>query len=325
MSAAGIPVRTHRWLVGAALWLGVAIGFSARAGAEAPPVPAESETSSPAATTDGTAPATDAVAPAATPAGEAADLSAAPPVTMSAKLASTRKVRLSGSSRNVVRTGPGDRYAIAGVFPGKSTFPVIAKSGDWYNIRLSETETGWVHSSLCKEFDDMADLEYRPNPRLFTRTGSYVLSGYTGAYAFDRKSNSLVAGGRLGYYVFDRLQVEGNAAWTHVRRPAEIVESLFGLTLEAEDFHMVFYHLSATFELMPGRQMVPFISTGVGSSIMQGDTETSFNFGAGTWLFLSKHTAMRWEVRNHQFKFGSDTSRRTNNNIEFTLGSAVLF
>ena len=237
---------------------------------------------------------------------------------------STRRVRLLGA-RNVVRSGPGDSYAIAGVYPGGTKLSVIAKSGDWYNVRLSETETGWVRSSLCKEFDDMSGLEFRPNPKLFTRTGSFVLSGYTGAYAFDRKSNSLVVGGRLGYYVFDRVQVEGNVAWTHVRRPAEIVESLFDLTLEAEDFHMVFYHLSTTFEILPGRQMVPFVSAGVGSSIMQGDTETSFNFGAGTQLFLSKHSAMRWEVRDHQFKFGSGASRRTDNNIEFTLGSSVLF
>jgi len=295
-------------LAGVSLALVVACAAVTRAGAEEPP-----------ATTD---------APEAAAEAPAAGVEASTPAVAfpgNAPAVSTRKVRLTGSARNVVRTGPGDRYAIAGVYPGKATFPVIAKSGDWYNIRLSESETGWVHSSLCREFDDMADLEFSPNPRLYTRTGSYVLSGYTGAYAFDRKSNSLVAGGRLGYYVFDRLQVEGNVAWTHVRRPAEIVESLFGLTLEAEDFHMVFYHLSATFELLPGRQMVPFVSAGVGSSIMQGDTETSVNLGAGTLLFLSKHTAMRWEVRDHQFKFGSDTSRRTNNNIEFTLGSSVLF
>ncbi len=264
-------------------------------------------------------PTTPTVSPVVTaPAADAA------PVRPAVSRPATRRVRLLGA-RNVVRTGPGDQYAIAGVFPGKTSFPVIAKSGAWYNIRLSETETGWIHSSLCREYDDLSDLEFRPNPKLYTRTGSFVLSGYSGAYAFDRKSNSLVLGGRLGYYVFDRVQVEGNVAWTHVRRPAEIVESLFGLTLEPEDFQMVFYHLSTTFELLPGRQMVPFVTAGIGSSIMQGDTETSFNFGAGTQLFLSKHTAMRWEVRDHQFKFGQGASRRTDNNIEFTLGSALLF
>ena len=58
---------------------------------------------------------------------------------------------------------------------------------------------------------------------------------------------------------------------------------------------------------------------------MQGRTESSFNFGAGTALFLSKRTAMRWEVRDYVFDFGSDTARRTNNNIEFTLGTSFLF
>jgi uncharacterized protein YgiM (DUF1202 family) len=50
-----------------------------------------------------------------------------------------------------------------------ATFEVIAKSGDWYNVRLSDSETGWVHSSLCREYDDLADLEFKPNPKLFTR------------------------------------------------------------------------------------------------------------------------------------------------------------
>lgn len=236
-----------------------------------------------------------------------------------------RKVRLDASARNVIRTGPGDAFAIVGVYPKGAAFPVIAKSGDWYNVRLSESQTGWIHASLCKEFDDFSDLEFKPNPKVYSRTGSYVLTGYSGAYAFDRKSNSLVLGGRLGYYVFDRLQVEGGASWTHVRRPAEIVESLFGLTLEAEDFHMLFYHLIATWELLPGRQMVPFVSGGVGSAIMRGETEASYNFGAGTTLFLSKRTAMRWEVRDYRFHSGSEGARRSNNNIEFTLGTSFLF
>lgn len=236
-----------------------------------------------------------------------------------------RKVRLDASDENVVRTGPGNQYAIAGVFKKGATFAVIAKSGEWYNVRLSESETGWIHSSLCKEFDDLSDLEYKPNPKLYSRTGSFIVSGYGGAYAFDRKSNSLVLGGRLGYYVLDRLQAEGGVAWTHVVRPAEIVESLFGLTLEAEDFHMLFYNMNLTFEILPGRQMVPFVTGGVGSSIMQGRTETGYNFGAGTMLYVSKRMATRWEVRDFRFNSGSDDSRVKNNNIEFTLATNFLF
>jgi outer membrane beta-barrel protein len=247
------------------------------------------------------------------------------PAPSSAAPATTRRVRLVAGDRHVIRTGPGDAFAVAAVHPEGATFVVIAKRGDWYGVRISDTETGWVHRSLCREYDDLADLEFRPNPRLYTRTGSFVLGGYAGGYAFDRKSNSLVLGGRLGYYVFDRLQAEGGVSWTRVRRPAEIVESLFDLTLEAEDFHMLFYQLGLTWELLPGRQMVPFLAAGAGSAIMRGRTEASLHFGAGTTMFLSKRTAMRWEVRDFVLDSGADDARRTHHNIEFTLGTAFLF
>lgn len=237
----------------------------------------------------------------------------------------SRRVRLTGAARNVVRSGPGDAFAVVAVHKAGTEFPVLAKSGDWIGVKLSETETGWVHRSLCKELDDMAGLEFKPNPRLYSRTGAFLMEGYAGGYAFDQKSNSLVAGGRLGYYVFDRVIVEGGVSWTHVRRPAEIVESLFGLSLEAEDFHMLFYHFMATYELLPGRQMVPYVSAGVGSSILRGDSEPSINFGAGTTMYLSRRTAVRWEVRDYRFKTGAANSRQTHHNVELTLGSVYLF
>ena len=58
---------------------------------------------------------------------------------------------------------------------------------------------------------------------------------------------------------------------------------------------------------------------------MLGRAETSLNFGAGTKLFVSKRAAVRWEVRDYRFQSGSTTSRLTNNNIEFTIGTEVLF
>jgi outer membrane beta-barrel protein len=240
-------------------------------------------------------------------------------------LVGSRKVRLSHSERNVVRSGPGDHYSIVGVYPEGAVFPVIAKSGDWYNIRLSDAETGWIHSSLCKEYDDLSNLEFKPNPKLYSRTGTFILTGYAGAYSFDRMSNSLVLGGRLGYYVFDMLQVEGGVSWTHVHRPAEIVESLFNLQLEAQDFGMLFYDLTTTLEVLPGRQMVPFVSAGVGSSIFLGKAEPAFNIGAGTSLYLSRTHAVRWEVRDYMFHSGPDDARVSNHNIQFSLGTAILF
>lgn len=234
-------------------------------------------------------------------------------------------VELTGKGENVVRSGPGGDYAIVGTWVRGAEFPVIAKSGPWYGVRLSSTETGWIHSSLCKERDDLSGLEFRPNARLYSRTGSFLLSAYGGAYAFDQKSNSAVVGGRVGYYVFDRIVTEAGVSWTRVHRPAEIVESLFDLRLEAEDFHMLFYQMNVTWELLPGRQMVPYLGVGAGSTLMLGRSTAAFNYGAGTRMFLSKRTAMRWDVRNYRFVNRTGTHESTNNNVEFTLGTEVLF
>jgi outer membrane beta-barrel protein len=235
-----------------------------------------------------------------------------------------RMVRLNQADVNVVRTGPGETFAVARTVNKDATFLVLAKKDDWYNIRLSESETAWIHESLCEEYSDLSGLEFRPNPRLFSRIGSFTVTAYGGGYSFDRKSNSLTAGGRLGYYVFDFVQVEGGVGWTHVDRPAEVVESLFDLTLEAETFHMLFYEMNANVEVLPGRQLVPYVTAGVGSTIMRGETEGTFNYGGGISFFVKKFTAVRWEFRTYRFESGSDNARRDNSNYTFTVGTTFL-
>lgn len=236
-----------------------------------------------------------------------------------------RMVELTNTEQNVVRTGPGPDFAIASIQPFGAKFLVIAKSDDWYNIRLSPSQTGWVHASLCREYSDLSNLEFRPNPRLFSRVGSFGVTLYSGAYAFDRKSNSLVIGGRLGYNVFDYIEIEGGVGWSHINRPAEVVENLFELTLIEEDFHMLFYQMNMNIKLLPGRQMVPFITAGLGSTIMKGQSEPSFNYGAGTYLYIKKRIAIRWEFRDYRFDSGFGDARRENNNIEFSMGTTFLF
>jgi outer membrane beta-barrel protein len=235
-----------------------------------------------------------------------------------------KKVRLR-YDQNVIRTGPGATFSIVATHGEGEEFLVIAKRDDWYNIRLSDTNTGWVHSSLCEEFDDMSDLEFRPNPRLFSRVGSFSLTVYAGGYAFDRKSNSAVLGGKLGYFLFEYLELEGGVSWTQVSRPAEIVESLFNLSLEEEEFDMLFYNMNVNLRVLPGRQMVPYATFGVGSSIMEGQSEPSINYGLGVQMFVSKRWAMRWEVRNYNFESGAVDARRENNNLEFSIGTSMLF
>ena len=81
-----------------------------------------------------------------------------------------KKVRLSGGDNNVVRSGPGNGFAIVGIYPDGDEFLVIAKRDEWYNIRLSDTNTGWIHSSLCEEFDDMSAPLVSPRTPVVTRS-----------------------------------------------------------------------------------------------------------------------------------------------------------
>lgn len=236
-----------------------------------------------------------------------------------------KSVRLKGEGEQVLRSGPGAEFAIVDTGEAGAVYKVVAKRGDWINLRLDAERTGWIHADLCAEFDDLSGLEFRPNPRLFSRAGCFSLRAYSGAYAFDRKSNSLVVGGGIGYQLLDYVEIEGGLAWTRVVRPAEIVESLFNLALEEEQFHLLYYSFNVNLKLLPGRQMEPFLTGGVGSSILRGQTESSLNLGAGSLLYFSKRMAMRWEFRNYRFASGAGTARRDNNNVEFSLGSSLLF
>ena len=56
-----------------------------------------------------------------------------------------------------------------------------------------------------------------------------------------------------------------------------------------------------------------------------GHALASLGFGGGTMLFVSKTTAVRWELRTYQFRSGTDQARRLNHNVEFSIGSSLLF
>jgi outer membrane beta-barrel protein len=117
---------------------------------------------------------------------------------------------------------------------------------------------------------------------------------------------------------------EGGIWWTRVERPEEIVEALFRLRLEAERFDMLSYEMDLAFELLPGRQIAPFLGGGVGSSIFRGRTEPSVNWGGGAVVFLRKNVGLRWDVRNYHFDSGSGNARRANHNVSVTLGMTVV-
>src|SRR5262249_19356686 len=123
----------HEWspvtrrLAFATLVAGLAVLGCGRGRADAPPAPASPGGA--AAGRGGEAADTTVLAPRPDSAGVRA-------ATVNPTIRSIRKVKLDKKPDNVVRSGPGESFSIVGVFPRNASFVVIAKSGDWYNIRL---------------------------------------------------------------------------------------------------------------------------------------------------------------------------------------------
>jgi hypothetical protein len=57
---------------------------------------------------------------------------------------------------------------------------------------------------------------------------------------------------------------------------------------------------------------------------MQGETETSLNFGLGLDFFVKKALAVRFEFRDYMFDSGTSDSRQSNTNFEFSVGATFL-
>jgi hypothetical protein len=71
--------------------------------------------------------------------------------------------------------------------------------------------------------------------------------------------------------------------------------------------------------------MVPYVTVGVGSSIMEGLTETGINYGAGLGFFVGRNTSLNFEFRSYAMSSGLDDERRDNTNYEFSVGTTYLF
>lgn len=76
--------------------------------------------------------------------------------------AATRTVQTTVDKLNV-RTGPALTSSVITTLPLGASYPVVQVNGDWVQIRLSATQTGWVAGWLVKEHVSIPTAE-TPNP-----------------------------------------------------------------------------------------------------------------------------------------------------------------
>ena len=102
-------------------------------------------------------------------------------------------------------------------------------------------------------------------------------------------------------------------------------KSGYGLRLEEETFDLFFYEAGVSMDLLPGRRVTPFVTAGVGASMLDARVEPTYAFGIGTKAFLNRRLALRWELRDHRLKGGNRFTRFSGDNLEFSGGIETLF
>jgi outer membrane beta-barrel protein len=230
-----------------------------------------------------------------------------------------------GTSVAVVRTGPGPEHAIAATVTGGDILTVDAKTGAWYHVRLGDARSGWMHESLLEQYVDPRKFQFTPDRGRPSRMRSFHLVAYGGMYAADREDNGMLLGARIGYSVTRRFSFEAGAGYTTVTRTTFVLERVFGLRLEEEHFDLFFYEAGVSMDILPGRRVSPFITAGVGASVLDARVEPTYAIGLGTKAFITKRSALRWELRDHRMHGGNRFTRFSGDNLEFSGGVEFLF
>ena len=264
-------------------------------------------------------PAPEAVTPPPSPASQAAaardDSVAIPPAT----------VEVVGTPVAIVRGGAGPQHEIVATLAEGDRLEIDARAGEWYHLRLPDGRSGWVHEDLLETWVDPRRFEFRADPGRPSRMRSFHIAAFGGAYAADREDNGFLLGVRIGYSITSRFAFEAGVGWTSVMRSTYVIEQIYGLRLEEEEFDLFFYEAGGTMDILPNRRVTPFLSAAVGASVLNSRVEPTWAVGVGTKFFLTPRTGLRWELRNHRLHAGNQFTRFAGDNLEFSGGFEMLF
>jgi outer membrane beta-barrel protein len=234
-------------------------------------------------------------------------------------------VKVVGTPVAVVRTGPENGFAIVATVHEGDVLEIDARAGRWYHVRLADAQSGWMHESLLETYADPRRFEFAADPGRPSRQRSFHVVPYGGGYAADREDNGFLVGARVGYSLTGRFAFEAGVGWTRVTRTTYVLERIFGLRLEEERFDLFFYEAGMTMDVLPGRRVTPFLSVGLGASVLNARVEPTYSLGLGTKAFLSRRIALRWELRDHRLQGGNQFTRFDGDNLEFSAGGFFLF
>ena len=223
----------------------------------------------------------------------------------------------------VVRSGPGPQHPIVATLREGEVLTIDARSGPWYHLQLADTQSGWVHEDLLQTYVDPRKFQFVPDPGLPSRMRSFHFVAFAGNYAADREDNGILLGSASVFA--DALRVRGRAG-LHARRAQHLCARAHLRPASERGLQDVLLRGSRRLDGHPARPpRTPFLSAAAGASVLEGHAEPTYTIGLGTKFFVSKRTALRWELRDHRMHGGNQFTRFSGDNAEFSGGCSCCF
>jgi outer membrane beta-barrel protein len=160
------------------------------------------------------------------------------------------------------------------------------------------------------------------------------LGGYYGEISIEDFGAQPVAGARLDYHITEDFFFE--AVYGRAKAGKTSFETLGGniQLLTPDERRFTYYNLSLGYNLLPGEVFLGrnlamtsglYLLGGIGSIKFAGDQNFTANFGAGFRVLPADWLAIHIDVQDLVYKSSLLGVDRLKNNLQATIGAAVLF
>jgi len=164
-------------------------------------------------------------------------------------------------------------------------------------------------------------------------SNDFEVGAFAGTYSTQNFGASAVTGLRLGYHITEDFFAEAVVAQTNVSDTA-FRQILPGGIFATESEKLSYYNVSVGYNILPGEVFIttktawPFalyLVGGVGSTNLNQQARSTFNYGSGLRVFLNDYFAVQIDARDHVFAVDLLGQKQTTHNLELTLGLTASF
>jgi outer membrane beta-barrel protein len=177
-------------------------------------------------------------------------------------------------------------------------------------------------------------LERREIPRRRVPSRDFEAGLFVGAMSVEDFGTNVAFGLSLGYHITEDFFVEGVYGRTDTSETS--FERLTGSVelLTDDERELSYYNVSLGYNLFPGEVFLGrsrsfnsafYLIAGAGNTDFAGQTQFTFNVGAGFRLSLYDWLALRFDARDHIFELDLLGDEELLHNLALTMGVTFFF